>query len=259
MGERLFDIRDKKDRKLLDKERAMVFHHTTAQLLFMATRARRDIQMTVAFLTTRVKSPDKDNWGKLKGVLRYLNGTKYLKLSINVNDLGILKWYVDGAHNVHWDCKGHAGAMFNLGEGAVASYSRKVKHNTQSLTETELVGADMYMPVMLWLLYFMQSQQYNVEIVELFQDNKSTQLLMNNGRFSSGKKPKHIKAKFFFIKDRIDAGEMKVTHCPTKEMWANVLTKPLQGRAFRLMRSKLMNCSVDYEDQEVSEEKSPKM
>jgi hypothetical protein len=42
-GERLFDIRDKKDRKLLDEERAMAFHHTTAQLLFVATRARRDI------------------------------------------------------------------------------------------------------------------------------------------------------------------------------------------------------------------------
>jgi hypothetical protein len=81
----------------------------------------------------------------------------------------------------------------------------------------------MYMPEMLWSLYFMQSQGYDVKIVELFQDNKSTQLLMNNGRFSSGKKTKHIKAKFFFIKDRIDVGEMKVTHCPTKEMWADVL------------------------------------
>jgi hypothetical protein len=149
--------------------------------------------------------------------------------------------------------------MFTLGEGAVSSYSRKVKHNTRSLTETELVGADMYMPEMLWSLYFMESQRYNVEIVELYQDNKSTQLLMNNGRFLSGKKTKDIKAKFFFIKDRIDAGEMKVTHCPTKEMWADELTKPLQGRAFRLMRSKLMSCSMDYEDQEVLEEKSPKM
>jgi hypothetical protein len=129
-GERLFDIRDKKDRKLLDEERAMAFHHTTAQLLFMATRAQRDIQTTVAFLMTRVKLPDEDDWGKLKWVLKYLNGTRYLKLIISVYDLGILKWYVDRAHNVHWDCRGHVGAMFTLGEGAVSSYSRKVKHNT---------------------------------------------------------------------------------------------------------------------------------
>ncbi len=149
-GEKLFDIRDKKEARPLDEERVIAFHHTPAQLLFMATRAQQDIQTAVAFLTTRVKSPDKDDWGKLKRVLKYLNGTKYLKLSISVENLGILKWYVDGSHNVHWDCKGHGGAMFTLGKGAVSSYSRKVKLNTRSLTETELVVADMYMPEMLW-------------------------------------------------------------------------------------------------------------
>ena len=66
VGDRLFDIRDEKDAKLLEEERAITFHHTTGQLLFMAAGARRDIQTAVAFLTTRVKLPDKDNWGKLK-------------------------------------------------------------------------------------------------------------------------------------------------------------------------------------------------
>jgi hypothetical protein len=76
------------------------------------------------------------------------------------------------------------------------------------LTETELVAADIYMPEMLWMLYFIQSQGYGAECVGLYQDNISTQLLMKNGRFSSGKKTKPIKAKFFFIKDRVDDGEM---------------------------------------------------
>jgi hypothetical protein len=43
-GDRLFDIRGEKDAKPLDEERAVAFHHTTAQLLFMATRARPDIE-----------------------------------------------------------------------------------------------------------------------------------------------------------------------------------------------------------------------
>jgi hypothetical protein len=83
----------------------------------MLTRARHDIQMAGAFLMTRVKSPDKDDWGKLKCVLKYLNGTKYLKLKLSVNNLGLLKWYLYGSHNVHWDCRGHGGAMFTLGKG----------------------------------------------------------------------------------------------------------------------------------------------
>jgi len=111
----LFDIRDEKDARVLEEERALAFHHTVAQLLFMATRARRDIQTAMAFLTTRVKASGDDDWGKLKRVLKYLNGTKFLKLMLSIENLGMLKWYVDGSHNVHWDCKGHGGAVFKLG------------------------------------------------------------------------------------------------------------------------------------------------
>ncbi len=67
----------------------------------MLMRARQGIQTALAFLTTRVKSPDEDNWGKLKQVLKYLNGMKYLKVNLSVDDLGLLKWYVDASHNVH--------------------------------------------------------------------------------------------------------------------------------------------------------------
>jgi hypothetical protein len=114
--------------------------------------------------------------------------------------------------------------------------------------EMELVTADMYMPEMLWSLYFIQNQGYKPECVGLYQDNISTQLLIKNGKFSSGKKTKHVKAKFFFIKDWVDNGEIKVIDCPAEEMWADILTKPLQGMAFQTMRAQLMNCPINYED-----------
>jgi hypothetical protein len=116
--------------------------------------------------------------------------------------------------------------MFTLGKGATNSYSRKVKLNTRSSTETELVTADMYMPEMLWSLYFIQNQGYKPECVGLYQDKVSTQLLIKNGLFSSGKKTKHVKVKFFFIKDWVDNGEIKAIDCPAEEMWADILTKP---------------------------------
>jgi hypothetical protein len=106
----------------------------------------------------------------------------------------------------------------------------------------------MFMPEMLWSLHFIQAQGYETECVGLYQDNISSQLLIKNGKMSSGKKTKHIKAKFFFIKDRVDDGEIKVIDCPTEQMWADIMTKPLQGTAFRVMRAELMNCDVNYED-----------
>ncbi len=66
----------------------------------------------------------------------------------------------------------------------------------------------------------------------------------------------HIKAKFFFIRDKVDNNEMRIVHCPTEEMWDDVLTKPLLGKAFREMHAKLMNCKVNYEDKEAAVEQS---
>ncbi len=37
-------------------------------------------------------------------------------------------------------------------------------------------------------------------------------------------------------------------YCPTDIMWADVLTKPLQGQKFRDMRAFLQNCPRDYND-----------
>ena len=108
--------------------------------------------------------------------------------------------------------------MFTLGKGATSSYSRKVKSNTRSSTEMELLTADMYMPAMLWSLHFIQSQGYEAECVGIPR-HISTQLLIKNGKMSSGKKTKHIKAKFFTIKDRVDDGEIKVIDCPTDNSW----------------------------------------
>ncbi len=42
-GDRLFDMRDAKEARQLEEERLIALHHNTAQLLFMATRARQDI------------------------------------------------------------------------------------------------------------------------------------------------------------------------------------------------------------------------
>ncbi len=42
--------------------------------------------------------------------------------------------------------------------------------------------------------------------------------LDQEGKFSSGNKTKHVKAKFFFIKDIVDNGEIKVIDCPAEEM-----------------------------------------
>jgi len=76
------------------KQRASIFHATVAKLLFIAKRARPDILLAISFLTTRVKEPDEDDWGKLKRVLGYLSGTPDIYLTLSCEDLDKLIWYI---------------------------------------------------------------------------------------------------------------------------------------------------------------------
>ena len=244
-ADHLFKIRDEEDARYLPEKQAQQFHRTTAQLLFLQCRARRDIQVAVAFLTTRVRHPDEDDWGKLKRVLKYLKGTLYLKLRITVNSLSSSQWSIDASHGVHWDCKGQTGAGMTLGRGAVVSFSRKQKINTRSSTESEIVGVDDAMPTVLWSLYFIQEQGYDMTHARIFQDNQSAILLERNGKMSSRKGTKHIRMKYFFITDRIKHGDVTVEHMPTEKMWIDVNTKPKQGRPFRVDRSEMMGCPID--------------
>ena len=104
----------KSETKYLDEEQAMAFHRTVAQLLFLCIRARWDIQTAVAFITTKVKKPNEDDWRKVKRMLQYLKGTKSLRLRLSIDGLQCTKWLVDASHGVHWDCKGHTGAAMTL-------------------------------------------------------------------------------------------------------------------------------------------------
>ena len=69
-----------------------------------------------------------------------------------------------------------------------------------------------------------------------------------NGKFLSSKRTKHIKARYFFVKDKIEEGEVEIRYCPTEKMWSNVLNKPKQGAPFRKDRAMLMGIPVEYDD-----------
>eukprot|EP00804_Cyclotella_cryptica_P004278 CCRYP_013488-RB/>CCRYP_013488-RB protein AED:0.37 eAED:0.20 QI:0/-1/0/1/-1/0/1/0/257 len=123
----LFEVWDpeetKRLKKYLPEELEQHFHHTVVQRLYVEMRVRRDIQTAVAFLTTRVKRPDEDDWGKLKRVLKYLKGTKHMSLTLSLEDMSVIRWWVDVSYNAHHDCRGQTGAMMSLGKGAIMSFS----------------------------------------------------------------------------------------------------------------------------------------
>ena len=227
----------------LPEEEADYFHHMVARLLFVCKRTRPDIQTAIAFLSTRVRAPDRDDYKKLTRVIRYLRSCPEMNLTLEANNALVIKWYVDGSFAVHPDMKSHTGATMIIGKGSTYSTSQKQKINTRSSTEAELVAVNDAMGQILWTKYFLESQGYEISNNILEQDNKSALLLEKNGRASSGKRTRHINIRYFFVQDRIASGDMTVEHCPTEEMIGDFFTKPLQGAAFKKFRDAILNNS----------------
>jgi hypothetical protein len=65
-------------------------------------------------------------------------------------------------------------------------------------------------------------------------------LLEKKSRSSSSKRTKHIKIRYYYVADRVAKGDVNVVWCPTDQMIADFLTKPLQGKAFVEFWDKLM-------------------
>ena len=83
---------------------------------------------------------------------------------------------------------------------------------------------DDALATILWTLYFIEAQGYSIEHNIIFEDNLSTINLAVNGTFSSSKRTKHIKARYFLSKTRLKKEKLRFATVPLKRCGAMCLT-----------------------------------
>jgi hypothetical protein len=216
------------------------FHSRVAKLLYLAKRTRPDILLPVNFLCTRVLNPTEQDYKKLMRIYKYLFGTKGLAIYLQADDCECVKGYYDASYGVHSDMKSHTGACTTLGKGSIFITSSKQTIVAKSSTEAEMIAVSDHAGELIAQNEFYIRQCKSNKPAILFQDNQSTIRLLKNGKNSSDR-TKHIKIRYFWLKDRVDSKDILVEYMPTEDMIADILTKPLQGEQFIKLRKLLMN------------------
>lgn len=234
----LFVVQDSAERATEDQRKE--FHKMVAKLLYLVKKARPDCLTAAAFLTTRVSRCDVDDLEKLKRVMKYVNATKERGLVLRAGGKGIVvRVLIDAAYGVHVDGRSHSGSCVVIGDvGAVHCRSTKQQIVTKSSTEAELVALSDSANQGLHLRNFLLAQGHAVKPLVIYQDNTSCMALVERGR-SGAERTRHISIRYFWVKERVDEGEAVVRHLGTKDMYANLLTKPLQGAQFIYEREQL--------------------
>jgi hypothetical protein len=156
--------------------------------------------------------------------------------------------YVDASYAPHEDAKSHTGLIITLGlnGGPVHTESKKQKIVTTSSTEAELVALHSSLGPAEFVRDLVIEQGYTTLPIKLFQDNKSTICLASKGE-SNNMKTKHIKVRYYYVKQLLENKVVTIEHLGTEDMIADIFTKPLVGRLFFRLRALLMNIPMDSE------------
>jgi exosome complex RNA-binding protein Rrp4 len=236
----LFDVRDTARRATPDEEKW--FRTNVAKVLYAAKRVRPECLTAVAFLTTRVQVCDEDDVGKLRRLLGYILGTRERGIVLRVGGAMVVRVYIDAAYGVHTSSgKSHTGCAVVVGAaGPVYVKSGKQKIVTKSSTEAEVVGVSDMAAEGIHVANFTRAQGYEVGPVVIYQDNLSCLALMKKGGPTS-ERSRHINIRHFWLSERAETGEVVFEHLGTKKMFANILTKPVQGAQFVEERKQLTN------------------
>ena len=162
-----------------------------------------------------MREPDEDDNKKLGRCIRYLCDNVDIPLTLEINDSGILCWWVDASFPVHLDMKSQMGAAISLGGGCPFSLSLRQWIITQSSMEAELAGVNDAMYLIIWTQLFLERQGFKVIDNVVHQDNQSAMLLVQNGKTSSSKNTRHIEIRYYFITDHIAHNELSINRLLT--------------------------------------------
>lgn len=210
------------------------------KLLYVSTNTRPDIAASVGILSQKISKPTKTDLIEVRRVIRYLNGTKDLKLKLSSRTkTGELEVYSDASWAENpTGRKSISGFCINLNGGTVIWCSRKQDIVALSSMESEYIALTESCKELKWVRMLMKSfYEFSIpETIVVFTDSQSSMKLISNQKFSN--RSKHIDTKYHFIRDLVEAGDVKLEYCSTEENNADMLTKPLGAIKIGKLRKK---------------------
>lgn len=75
------------------------------------------------------------------------------------------------------------------------------------------------------------------EPIPAFEDNQSCIKLVSSDRIE--KRSKHIETKYFYVRNLQERKQIMLKYCPSEQMLADILTKPLQHCRIKMLAEQL--------------------
>ena len=221
------------------------YREAVGALQYLVHCSRPDIASVVRHLGQFLTCYTAAHWERVKTVLRYLQGTKSFGLKWSVPAhyrLGqpmTLKAYADAdLGNDPFDHhKSVAGVVLQLNGCTFAWKSKKQGVVTEDTCSAEFVAASICSTLIVWIQNLCEEMNVPLADTTLYQDNQGTIAVLRGNR--GNYKVRGLFLKYHKVRWLWEEGVFKVVYCPSTEMIADILTKPLDPGPFQKLRTEL--------------------
>lgn len=227
--------------KLTQKERDDIaripYRRLVGGLIWPAISSRPDIQYAVQQLSQYFDSYSLMHWNAAIRVVRYLKGTRDLRLRLGGMSPISLAGFTDSDWANCLDTRRSVGGYaWSLGSGVISWASQKQKTVAASSCEAEYMAAFEAVQEYVWLRTLLREIGYGTnEATTIMCDNNVAINLSEDLMLHS--RVKHVDIKYHFLRERVASEEIVMRYINTKDNIADLFTKPLSLPRFsRLCR-----------------------
>jgi hypothetical protein len=244
----------------LSREDSDLYRSYNMMLMYLGTRTYPECLPAASVYASRFISATEEDLRRLKKSISYLGHDPEHCLVIHPGSLSLV-CSSDASYAVHHDGKSHGGVCNgfkgckekNIPDSYIMFQTGKQSIVAQSSAESELIESNAGATLVVWatrlwkgfgiapneraILYRNIEHCPNVEEIDtpvLYQDNASALHWICSGR-GNFKTTKHIRVRYFYIRDLVLSGELKVEWVPSAKLVADLLSKGVKYSIFKAL------------------------
>ena len=210
-----------------------LYQSAIGTLTWIAKCTRPDISYVVGQLSQHYSAPTTRHWNAALRVLRYLKGT--LNYSITYSNREAMSMKLVGFTDADYagdiiDRHSVSGYIYLLYSGPITWNSTKQRCVATSTTESEYIALAEASKQAQWLRTLLRELQYPQYLgddlaVKIYSDNQACIAIAKDP--ISHSRTKHIDVRYHYIRELVTYNKVAIEYLSTKEMVADMLTKPL--------------------------------